>query len=622
MKVHKRLYSAIPRPLAASSSAQPSAPVVRVRSNSACSSRSLYTASQAPLPFAFFDTPSPPPPSSRPGPSNYAVSTRLVAEVKEGHTNSGQSNAPQGHSQHSGPPPYPLAFSSGSSQSSLNNNASYYPLFYPYTSFGSSPLNASLESGSETAHPSKRQRTRYHLDVGAYGIPKHSRDPRAGRGGHMNKPFTSSGPSHEGSHAVQVGEDAYFIRENAMGIADGVGGWARAKGKGMPLLCLHHRYHPQGRPKQLGARVRVQVRYLRIDLWTIVAKRLLQEDTHQTPTTAEESEHGLLSQELDDSLEELADGLDVLMVLERAYDKTLHAHVIPPPDAGDDDPPNARWDAKFSRPGTSSEQAPSSMPHSAARSASPSQRCHPLNSTAAPVPLLEGSSTALLAILDHSTNQAPKPRIPVPLLPHQLRRAETVHTPTSDRGAVLRVAHLGDCMAMLIRDDAIVWRTEEMWWDFNTPVQLGPASSTRPRDAQVFAIPVETDDILVLASDGLSDNLWDEDILDEVVRFRRSFMSAPPPASASGAAMNNGLLRRSTLAGMLSEALCSRARCVSERKGLRRAPAAATRPVPINAEDEIPFARRAREQGRWFDGGKPDDICVLVAVVSPSKLSP
>lgn len=168
--------------------------------------------------------------------------TRIAAEAKleVENFNSGQSNAPQTHSQHSGPLPYSLVFSSGSSQSSANSNpASLYPLFYPYTSFGSSPLNASLDCSSDTAHPSKRQRTRYHLDVGAYGIPKHSRDPRAaGRGGHMHKPFTSSGSLHDGSQAVQVGEDAYFIHENAMGIADGVGGWARTRGSGMWLVFL------------------------------------------------------------------------------------------------------------------------------------------------------------------------------------------------------------------------------------------------------------------------------------------------------------------------------------------------------------------------------------------------
>ncbi|KAI9060472.1 hypothetical protein FKP32DRAFT_1595222, partial [Trametes sanguinea] len=56
---------------------------------------------------------------------------------------------------------------------------------------------------------------------------------------------------------------------------------------------------------------------------------------------------------------------------------------------------------------------------------------------------------------------------------------------------------------MLVRGDAIVWRTEEMWWTFNTLVLLGPASSTKPMDARVFTVPVEVDDILILASDGL-----------------------------------------------------------------------------------------------------------------------
>ena len=36
-------------------------------------------------------------------------------------------------------------------------------------------------------------------------------------------------------------------------------------------------------------------------------------------------------------------------------------------------------------------------------------------------------------------------------------------------------------------------------------MQLGPASNTRPRDAQVFRVPVQADDILILASDGLGD---------------------------------------------------------------------------------------------------------------------
>jgi serine/threonine protein phosphatase PrpC len=66
---------------------------------------------------------------------------------------------------------------------------------------------------------------------------------------------------------------------------------------------------------------------------------------------------------------------------------------------------------------------------------------------------------------------------------------------------------------------------------FNTTIQLGPStqSTVTPRNsAMVITIPVKGDDILILASDGLSDNLWDEDVLDEVVRFKKSFLNSAP----------------------------------------------------------------------------------------------
>jgi hypothetical protein len=146
----------------------------------------------------------------------------------------------------------------------------------------------------------------------------------------------------------------------------------------------------------------------------------------------------------------------------------------------------------------------------------------------------------------------------------------------------------------------------------------------------VFTLPVHADDILILASDGLSDNLWDEEVLDEVVRFRRTFLSSPATVSSQ--------LSRRSLAGMLSEALCSRARTVSQRRFKMTSTAEPTITLSeSDIDDEIPFARRAREEGRLFTGGKPDgecplrqstrpvlivpsiqDISVLVAVISPA----
>lgn len=136
-------------------------------------------------------------------------------------------------------------------------------------------------------------------------------------------------------------------------------------------------------------------------------------------------------------------------------------------------------------------------------------------------------------------------------------------------------------------------------------------------------MPVQQDDILILASDGLSDNLWDKDILDEVVRFRRSFMGPPPAkpksdgveaeaSAAPAAAAPSTTFRRSTLAGMLSEALCSRAKRVSETRrsskaaGEKKSVLTSAEGGPAQAEAEVPFAKRAKEQGKLFQGGKPD----------------
>ena len=111
--------------------------------------------------------------------------------------------------------------------------------------------------------------------------------------------------------------------------------------------------------------------------------------------------------ELEDSLEELEDGLDVLMILERAYEKALRSHVCP----ADQD----------SSPGTSRSLSPSdSHPEHVSAASSSSTSPTPHSSTSIPevtpgfVPLFEGSSTALVAILEHPSSRPPKSSTPWP----------------------------------------------------------------------------------------------------------------------------------------------------------------------------------------------------------------
>ncbi|EKM77252.1 hypothetical protein AGABI1DRAFT_108357 [Agaricus bisporus var. burnettii JB137-S8] len=692
----------------------------RVRSNSVSSSTRKYSNSSA---LSLFDSSAPPP--SRP-----TLSTnRLSIEGKPAEAQNSQHNS---HSH----PPFSLALAqpqSSSSQSLAQSSQQGQYALFPYSSLAHSPYPlppSSHPSQDQHHHPRpKRQRLRYQLDVGAYGIPKRCRPVPSRRHG----PSPSGDPA---SLAVQVGEDAYFVRDNAMGVADGVGGWAKSHPRlpssttpsaifarrlmhycstevgtatapslddppppptdpapdstasprfiptppskyqsplppSRPQFSFTHHLRPRPGPSSpswpwSGSSMSSSLP-ASWSLHDVFSTPPSEPDHTQTFTFADRPSTPVedLEQDLEDSLEELSEGIDVLQILERAYDKTLKAHVI------------------------SSESLTPRTERARSQSTSPSNQGES-NSR----PLLEGSSTALLAVLDHPPRPSPPPTTPAsssssthschsttiitssssasPLSANSISaesplRATTPTTPSATskvecelvegeerRGeydAVIKIAHVGDCMGMLVRGEDIVWRSEEMWWDFNTPVQLGPTTSTSvtPRNsAMVITLPVKANDILILASDGLSDNLWDEDVLDEVVRFKKTFLdtmedpttattattlpkekeeeeeedsgyssesstcSTLRPTTTTTAESNSTTtttttLKRKSLAGMLSEALCSRARRVSERSSS----------LDEDEEDEIPFGRRAREIGKRFCGGKDDDISVVVAVISP-----
>jgi hypothetical protein len=261
------------------------------------------------------------------------------------------------------------------------------------------PVQAISQPATHSPRAHKRPRLKYQLDVGAYGIPKHrSRS-------HPHHPHTAL--------SVQVGEDAYFIRDNALGIADGVGGWAK------------HSSHNYPTPSALFAR----------RLMHFCSEEIA--DPPGLPTAQFSFQHYLkppspfyqrdesisdLQDSLSSSLEELSEGINVLHILERAYDSTVKAHLAPP------------------------------------------------------TPLHTGSSTALLAVLDHPpppNNNALLPRSPEPPFRNYAAGSQPERT-LADQDkkpydAVIRIAHLGDCMGMLVRGDQIAWRSDEMWWGVSIP---------------------------------------------------------------------------------------------------------------------------------------------------------
>ncbi|KAI9307075.1 phosphatase 2C-like domain-containing protein [Cunninghamella echinulata] len=152
----------------------------------------------------------------------------------------------------------------------------------------------------------------------------------------------------------------------------------------------------------------------------------------------------------------------------------------------------------------------------------------------------------------------------------------------------LRIANIGDCGISVIRHNDYIFRSEEQQHSFNFPYQLGTGSPDRPKDAQAFNIKVEKNDIIIMGSDGLYDNLFDKEILSII-------QSQVAPYMLPG---TNKHLKFEPQ--RLSDALASRAKAVSDNK----------------CDIKSPFQKRAVHEGIYYQGGKADDISVVVAVVS------
>jgi len=163
------------------------------------------------------------------------------------------------------------------------------------------------------------------------------------------------------------------------------------------------------------------------------------------------------------------------------------------------------------------------------------------------------------------------------------------------RNDELRIANLGDCCCSVIRGNDYIFRSEEQQHSFNYPVQIGTNSKSTPtKDAQRYNIKVQKDDIVILGSDGLADNLFDEDILEEVLKFTTISKEEKAKSGDGGTAVSRPFTPQ-----MISESLCLKARTVVEDQQAVTSP----------------FSQRANEEGIHYVGGKNDDISVLVAIV-------
>lgn len=98
-------------------------------------------------------------------------------------------------------------------------------------------------------------------------------------------------------------------------------------------------------------------------------------------------------------------------------------------------------------------------------------------------------------------------------------------------GETLKYISIGDCKLFVVREGEIILSNKEQMADYLCPVQIGTQTlSVLPSEvAVVDEIDLKVGDIIVMCSDGVSDNLYDWELLqalDEFLNFKKDNLRA------------------------------------------------------------------------------------------------
>ncbi|CAM0871777.1 unnamed protein product [Alopecurus aequalis] len=148
-------------------------------------------------------------------------------------------------------------------------------------------------------------------------------------------------------------------------------------------------------------------------------------------------------------------------------------------------------------------------------------------------------------------------------------------------GQVLHVSNIGDSGLLVIRNGQVYTQTKPMTYGFNFPLQIENGVDPS-RLVQNYAIDVEEGDVIVTATDGLFDNVYDQEVAAVV---SKSLESDVKPTE-------------------IAEFLAARAKEVGR-----------------SGSGKSPFSDAALYAGYLgYSGGKLDDVTVVVSIVRKSEL--
>ena len=147
---------------------------------------------------------------------------------------------------------------------------------------------------------------------------------------------------------------------------------------------------------------------------------------------------------------------------------------------------------------------------------------------------------------------------------------------------------------MVIRpsEEKVLFRTAEQWHWFDCPMQLGTNSIDTPRkDAVLSKVALQEDDIILALSDGVMDNLWEHEVLkiimDSINKWEEGRVSHEDVPNSRLSDERNVFIARELLNSALT--------------------------IAQDPFAESPFMEKAIDEGLAIEGGKMDDISVVVA---------
>ncbi|XVF62444.1 hypothetical protein PTKIN_Ptkin09bG0008300 [Pterospermum kingtungense] len=170
------------------------------------------------------------------------------------------------------------------------------------------------------------------------------------------------------------------------------------------------------------------------------------------------------------------------------------------------------------------------------------------------------------------------------------RVLEKAHSGTKSQGSstaciialteegLIHAINLRDSGFIVVRDGCTVFRSPVQQRGFNFTYQLGSGNKgDLPSSGQVFRIPVLPGDVIVAGTDGLFDNLYNNEVTAVVVHALRAGF--------------NPELTAKQIAALARERAVDRYR-------------------------QTPFAKAAQDAGLRYYGGKLDDITVVVSYIT------